>query len=127
MDFGNRGRGSDETAVGRKSIQTWGGEKAGRRQGDKLELGHPENVPWETNLASDELENLKIGGAVDPVFQAKASIINSAFQHIGMGRYQWKLFLLCGFGWVHFLGFFHSLSLSPSLFLSILQSGLRSC
>ena len=46
------------------------------------------------------MENLKLGGAVDPVFEAKASVVNAAFQAMGMGRYQWKLFFLCGFGWV---------------------------
>jgi hypothetical protein len=63
---------------------------------DKIELGHPDNSLW----SAGEMENLKVGGGVDPVFEAKASIINSALQHIGMGKYQWKLFALCGFGWV---------------------------
>jgi len=36
---------------------------------------------------------------VDPVYQAKAKILNDAFQEIGMGRYQWWLFLITGFGW----------------------------
>src|SRR5205814_7141060 len=55
---------------------------------------------WATRFGQGELENLNVGGGVDPVFEAKAAIINSAFQHIGMGKYQWKLFALCGFGWV---------------------------
>lgn len=29
----------------------------------------------------------------------KAKVINRALQDIGMGRYQWELFFLCGFGW----------------------------
>ena len=66
----------------------------------KLELGNPEKVIWPGSFGEGELENLKIGDAVDPVFEAKAAIINSAFQQIGMGKYQWKLFALCGFGWV---------------------------
>ncbi|KAH9841718.1 MFS general substrate transporter [Rhodofomes roseus] len=36
---------------------------------------------------------------VDPVYQAKAKILNEAFMEIGMGRYQWWLFLITGFGW----------------------------
>ncbi|KAI0667722.1 MFS general substrate transporter [Trametes maxima] len=36
---------------------------------------------------------------VDPVYQAKAKILNDAFQEIGMGRYQWYLFIVAGFGW----------------------------
>ncbi|KAI0632310.1 MFS general substrate transporter [Trametes polyzona] len=37
--------------------------------------------------------------AVDPVYQAKARILNDALQEIGMGRYQWYLFIVAGFGW----------------------------
>jgi hypothetical protein len=75
-------------------------ELQGKDKDDKLELGHPENERWKASFGEGELENLKIGGAVDPVFEAKAAVINSAFQQIGMGKYQWKLFALCGFGWV---------------------------
>ena len=28
---------------------------------------------------------------VDPVYQAKAHVLNNAIQHIGMGKYQWEL------------------------------------
>jgi len=37
---------------------------------------------------------------VDPVYQAKARILNDAFQEIGMGKYQWWLFVVTGFGWL---------------------------
>jgi len=29
----------------------------------------------------------------------KSKLINKAIQDIGMGRYNWQLFVLCGFGW----------------------------
>ena len=29
----------------------------------------------------------------------KSKVINKAIQDIGMGRYNWELFVLCGFGW----------------------------
>lgn len=29
----------------------------------------------------------------------KSTVINKAIQDIGMGRYNWELFVLCGFGW----------------------------
>ncbi|KAI0054046.1 MFS general substrate transporter [Auriscalpium vulgare] len=38
--------------------------------------------------------------SVDPVYQAKARILNDAFQEIGMGKYQWYLFVVAGFGWL---------------------------
>ena len=66
---------------------------------DKLELGHPDNAAWNTSFGEGEMENLKIGGGIDPVFEAKAAVVNRAIQHTGMGKYQWKLFVLCGFGW----------------------------
>ena len=30
----------------------------------------------------------------------KSKVINKAIQDIGMGPYQWQLFVLCGFGWL---------------------------
>lgn len=36
---------------------------------------------------------------VDPAYQAKARRLNEAFQEIGMGKYQWFLFFVAGFGW----------------------------
>ncbi|KAI0060083.1 MFS general substrate transporter [Artomyces pyxidatus] len=38
-------------------------------------------------------------GSVDPVYQAKAHVLNQALQEIGMGRYQWGLFAVAGFGY----------------------------
>ncbi|QRV76924.1 major facilitator superfamily transporter [Ceratobasidium sp. AG-Ba] len=39
-------------------------------------------------------------GSVDPVYQAKAELLNAAIQEIGMGKYQWHLFIVTGFGWL---------------------------
>ncbi|OAK97887.1 MFS general substrate transporter [Phaeosphaeriaceae sp. SRC1lsM3a] len=38
-------------------------------------------------------------GSLDPVYEAKAKILNKAIQDIGMGKYQWQLFIVIGFGW----------------------------
>ena len=38
-------------------------------------------------------------GTIDPVYEAKAHVLNNAIQEIGMGRYQWQLFVVIGFGW----------------------------
>lgn len=35
----------------------------------------------------------------DPVYDAKARVLNRAIQDIGMGWYQWQLFIVIGFGW----------------------------
>ncbi len=38
-------------------------------------------------------------GQIDPVYEAKARVLNHAIQDIGMGWYQWQLFGVVGFGW----------------------------
>ncbi|THG96352.1 hypothetical protein EW026_g5461 [Hermanssonia centrifuga] len=48
----------------------------------------------ETRDVYDEEES-----GMDPVYQAKARILNDALQEIGMGKYQWYLFIVTGFGW----------------------------
>ncbi|KAI0918683.1 hypothetical protein AcV5_002606 [Taiwanofungus camphoratus] len=37
---------------------------------------------------------------VDPIYRAKDRILTQAFQEIGMGKYQWYLFIVGGFGWL---------------------------
>ncbi|EFR04111.1 hypothetical protein MGYG_07118 [Nannizzia gypsea CBS 118893] len=38
-------------------------------------------------------------GSMDPVYEAKALLLNKAILDIGMGWYQWQLFIVIGFGW----------------------------
>ncbi|KAL2845930.1 major facilitator superfamily domain-containing protein [Aspergillus pseudoustus] len=47
-----------------------------------------------------EIESGVVVSGHDSVYDRKAKIINRAIQDIGMGRYQWGLFVLCGFGWI---------------------------
>ncbi|KAJ0423000.1 major facilitator superfamily domain-containing protein [Aspergillus carlsbadensis] len=47
-----------------------------------------------------EIEAGVVVSGHDSVYDRKAKIINRAIQDIGMGRYQWGLFILCGFGWI---------------------------
>lgn len=35
----------------------------------------------------------------DSTYDRKSKVINKALIDIGMGKYQWELFVLCGFGW----------------------------
>lgn len=39
------------------------------------------------------------GFYADEWMLVKSLLINKAVQDIGMGRYNWQLFILCGFGW----------------------------
>ena len=36
----------------------------------------------------------------DTAYDRKSKVINKAIMDIGMGSYQWQLFILCGFGWL---------------------------
>lgn len=36
----------------------------------------------------------------DTAYDRKSKVINKAIMDIGMGSYQWQLFVLCGFGWL---------------------------
>ncbi|KAL2867980.1 putative sugar transporter [Aspergillus lucknowensis] len=47
-----------------------------------------------------EVENDIAPSGHDSAYDRKAKVINRAIQDIGMGRYQWELFVLCGFGWL---------------------------
>jgi hypothetical protein len=37
---------------------------------------------------------------LDSVFVEQAALVNHAVQVIGMGKYQWGLFILAGYGWM---------------------------
>ncbi|OXV10085.1 hypothetical protein Egran_02153 [Elaphomyces granulatus] len=47
-----------------------------------------------------EVENDLAVSGHDTAYDRKSKVINRAIQDIGMGRYQWELFVLCGFGWL---------------------------
>ncbi|KAH7088589.1 major facilitator superfamily domain-containing protein [Paraphoma chrysanthemicola] len=54
----------------------------------------PHNIPAVAEAPAGVLED-----ALDPVYEAKARVLNKAVQDIGMGKYQWQLFVVIGFGW----------------------------
>ncbi|KAJ5101989.1 hypothetical protein NUU61_004211 [Penicillium alfredii] len=62
------------------------------------------SVPAITTLTYEtlraEVESGIVASGHDTIYDRKAKIINRAILDIGMGRYQWSLFILCGFGWV---------------------------
>lgn len=48
---------------------------------------------------SRSVASVVLHGATDPVYEGKALVLNEAIQEIGMGWYQWQLFVVVGFGW----------------------------
>jgi hypothetical protein len=47
-----------------------------------------------------EIEKDLSASGGDTAYDRKSKVINKAIQDIGMGRYQWELFMLCGMGWL---------------------------
>lgn len=39
-------------------------------------------------------------GNLDPIYEAKARVLNSAMLEIGFGKYHKALFVVAGFGWL---------------------------
>lgn len=52
------------------------------------------------NVSRSWLSDLVVMKAISAnKVKVKSKIVNKAIQDIGMGRYNWQLFVLCGFGW----------------------------
>ncbi|KAI9817224.1 MAG: hypothetical protein M1827_001337 [Pycnora praestabilis] len=47
-----------------------------------------------------EIEEDVAASGHDTAYDRKSKVINKAISDIGMGPYQWQLFVLCGFGWL---------------------------
>ncbi|KAL2214403.1 transporter [Sarocladium strictum] len=62
--------------------------------------GPPPRDPEQSSLGtgSDD-EAVLPAHTLDPVYEAKAKVLNRAIQDVGMGWYQWQLFIVIGFGW----------------------------
>jgi len=59
-----------------------------------------EGIDVQSHIANAPTQTLDLfDGTLDPVYEAKARILNDAIQEIGMGKYQWYLFVVAGFGW----------------------------
>ncbi|KIJ51587.1 hypothetical protein M422DRAFT_65129 [Sphaerobolus stellatus SS14] len=58
--------------------------------------GETETTKQEVTTTEDVFSE----GTIDQVYMAKARILNDAIQEVGMGRYQWGLFIVTGFGWL---------------------------
>ncbi|KAF9648509.1 MFS general substrate transporter [Thelephora ganbajun] len=64
---------------------------------------HSDEKKSETSVQVHEAANdifaLEDAPGLDRVYHAKARLLNNAIQEIGMGKYQWWLFFVAGFGW----------------------------
>ncbi|KAF9697423.1 hypothetical protein EKO04_004949 [Ascochyta lentis] len=60
---------------------------------------HSKHATQEVAPLDHAPEGVLEDASLDPVYAAKARVLNQAIQEIGMGRYQWSLFIVIGFGW----------------------------
>ncbi|KAI0383597.1 MFS general substrate transporter [Hypomontagnella monticulosa] len=69
--------------------------------GSSAEEGKKNNGPQLGEEVAVGIEDVSTipKGTIDPVYEAKARVLNRAIQDIGMGWYQWQLFIVVGFGW----------------------------
>lgn len=40
------------------------------------------------------------GGSLTTRYRLKSELVSKCMEEIGMGRYQWELFVVTGFGWI---------------------------
>ncbi|TDL26944.1 MFS general substrate transporter [Rickenella mellea] len=65
-------------------------------------IAHESDNLKETPVTADDSvddEDMYDSVSIDPSYRAKAKLVNKAIQDLGMGKYQWWLFVVSGFGW----------------------------
>ncbi|ODM18872.1 hypothetical protein SI65_05489 [Aspergillus cristatus] len=78
-------------------------EKSDGRSLDRSENGVgpvPVGGPLTIDALRAEVESDISASGHNSTYDRKAKVINRAISDIGMGRYQWELFALCGCGWL---------------------------
>lgn len=93
-----------------------GGEQDKPQAGTAPEVETGEIVPVTTNDAAlhedldlgkdlaghanyHGIDTTQVQPGADAVYEAKISVLNEALIDIGMGPFQWKMFMMTGFGW----------------------------
>jgi hypothetical protein len=76
------------------------GEPAADDASSSSSTGGQAPMPLTIESLRAEIEDDLAAGGHDTAYDRKSKVINKAIQDIGMGRYQWQLFCLCGFGWL---------------------------
>jgi hypothetical protein len=72
------------------------------RENARVACGNKGHVIQPTAEDETTLVSVLEDGALDPVYEAKAKVLNREVQQIGMGRYQWQVS-------IHFSSSCHSL------------------
>ncbi|PWY80749.1 MFS general substrate transporter [Aspergillus sclerotioniger CBS 115572] len=67
-----------------------------------VEKAHPKEVPADrphTNVYGSAIDTAPSQAGTDAVYAAKAALLNQALMDMGMGLYQWILFIITSVGW----------------------------
>ncbi|KAL9021959.1 MAG: hypothetical protein Q9185_000830 [Variospora sp. 1 TL-2023] len=74
---------------------------------DEKKLESPPDAGSSNSYSANTIEGLRAeieldlaASGHDSAYDLKSKVINKAITDIGMGTYQWQLFVLCGFGWL---------------------------
>ncbi|KAI9682203.1 MAG: hypothetical protein M1817_000257 [Caeruleum heppii] len=76
--------------------------KDGAAPGSDGELGtrsSSDYSPFTIEGLRAEIDEDLAASGINSAYDRKSKVINKAIQDIGMGTYNWQLFVLCGFGW----------------------------
>ncbi|KAL8888793.1 MAG: hypothetical protein Q9215_003820 [Flavoplaca cf. flavocitrina] len=76
------------------------GELAGEKKLDVSPAPSNGYSAYTINALRAEIKVESVASGHDTAYDRKSIVINKAITDIGMGRYQWSLFALCGFGWL---------------------------
>jgi MFS family permease len=74
------------------------GENENTTKGESINSKHASHGLTIESLRLEIYQDESSSG-FDSVYDRKSKVINRALKDIGMGIYQWQLFVLCGFGW----------------------------
>lgn len=67
----------------------------------KASNAHPDEKGSQTTpTRPEDTTDILPSGTINPVYEAKAKVLNDAMQEIGFGRYHKALFIVAGFGWM---------------------------
>lgn len=50
--------------------------------------------------AEDEANRQFYGNSITDSYRLKSELVGKCMEEIGMGRFQWEIFIVTGFGWI---------------------------
>ncbi|PVH82380.1 MFS general substrate transporter [Cadophora sp. DSE1049] len=67
---------------------------------DTIKPVQPNHAYGSVEKIDDAANREFYGGSVSDSYRLKSGLVSKCLEEIGMGRYQWELFIVTGFGWI---------------------------